>query len=76
MLVACSVPGRDYPVPVGGIISFWWATSFRYGGRDHLVLVGAFNRNQQVSTRGTPLSSMVDEENGVPAKRELTMRQL
>jgi hypothetical protein len=32
---------------VGGIISFWWATSFRYGGRDHLVLVGAFNRNQQ-----------------------------
>jgi hypothetical protein len=47
MLVACSVPGRDYPVPVGGIISFWWATSFRYGGRDHLVLVGAFNRNQQ-----------------------------
>jgi hypothetical protein len=31
---------------VGGIISFWWATSFRYGGRDHLVLVGAFNRNQ------------------------------
>ena len=27
MLVACSVPGRDYPVPVGGIISFWWAPS-------------------------------------------------
>jgi len=53
MLVACSVPGRDYPVPVGGIISFWWATSFRYGGRDHLVLVGAFNRNQHNAMQRT-----------------------
>jgi hypothetical protein len=31
---------------VGGIISFWWAASFRYGGRDHLVLVGGLDRNQ------------------------------
>jgi hypothetical protein len=56
MLVACSVPGRDYPVPVGGIISFWWATSFRYGGRDHLVLVGAFNRNQHINKAKCPSS--------------------
>ena len=32
---------------MGGIISFWWAASFRYGGRDHLVLVGGLDRNQQ-----------------------------
>jgi hypothetical protein len=31
---------------VGGIISFWWAASFRYGGRHHLVLVSGFARNQ------------------------------
>jgi len=31
---------------VGGIISFWWAASFRYDGRHHLVLVGGFARNQ------------------------------
>jgi hypothetical protein len=35
---------------VGGIISFWWATSFRYDGRHHLVLVGDFDRNQHVVT--------------------------
>jgi hypothetical protein len=33
---------------VGGIISFWWAASFRYGGRDHLVLVGGLDRNQHM----------------------------
>ena len=33
---------------MGGIISFWWAASFRYGGRHHLVLVGGFARNQHV----------------------------
>jgi hypothetical protein len=31
---------------VGGIISFWWAASFRYDGRHHLVLVGDIVRNQ------------------------------
>ncbi len=31
---------------MGGIISFWWATSFRYGGRHHLVLMGDFTWNQ------------------------------
>jgi hypothetical protein len=40
------VAGRHHSVPVGGIISFWWAASFRYDGRDHLVLVGGFARNQ------------------------------
>jgi hypothetical protein len=34
---------------VGDIISFWWAASFRYDGRHHLVLVGGFARNQQLS---------------------------
>jgi hypothetical protein len=27
---------------VGGIISFWWAASFRYDGRHHLVSMGGF----------------------------------
>jgi hypothetical protein len=36
---------------VGGIISFWWAASFRYGGRHHLVLVGGFARNQHQSSK-------------------------
>jgi hypothetical protein len=34
---------------VGGIISFWWAASFRYDGRHHLVLVGGFARNQHIA---------------------------
>jgi len=36
---------------VGGIISFWWATSFRYDGRHHLVLVGGFVRNQHLNAQ-------------------------
>jgi hypothetical protein len=36
---------------VGGIISFWWAASFRYDGRHHLVLVGDIVRNQQIPYR-------------------------
>ncbi|MGO9768745.1 MAG: hypothetical protein ACLPSW_04170, partial [Roseiarcus sp.] len=44
-------PGRDHSVPVGGIISLWWAASFRYGGRHHLVIVGDIDRNQQLSRR-------------------------
>src|ERR1019366_219319 len=32
-LVTIPDPGRHYSVPVGGIISLWWATSFRYDGR-------------------------------------------
>jgi hypothetical protein len=36
---------------VGGIISFWWAASFRYDGRHHLVLVGDIVRNQQLDRR-------------------------
>ena len=35
---------------MGGIISFWWAASFRYDGRHHLVLVGDIARNQHAST--------------------------
>jgi hypothetical protein len=31
---------------VGGIISLWWAASFRYGGRHHLVMMGGLDRNQ------------------------------
>src|SRR5271170_8472698 len=46
-LVAVKNPGRHHSVPVGGIISFWWAASFRYDGRHHLVLVGDIVRNQQ-----------------------------
>ena len=30
---------------MGGIISLWWAASFRYGGRHHLVLMGGLDRN-------------------------------
>jgi hypothetical protein len=38
---------RTSPVQTpGGIIPFRWATSFRYGGRNHLVMVGGFARNQ------------------------------
>ena len=36
---------------MGGIFSFWWATSSRYDGRHHLVLVGGFARNQQLKKR-------------------------
>src|SRR6266481_368201 len=46
-LVAIPDPGRHYSVPVGGIISLWWAASFRYGGRHHLVMMGGLDRNQQ-----------------------------
>jgi hypothetical protein len=34
---------------VGGIISLWWAASFRYGGRHHLVTMGGLDRNQHAS---------------------------
>src|SRR6202162_1878192 len=33
-------------------------------------------RSPRISNRGTPRPSMVDEEMGMPAKRELSMRQL
>ncbi|MGO9772397.1 MAG: hypothetical protein ACLPSW_23150, partial [Roseiarcus sp.] len=46
-------PGRDHSVPVGGIISLWWAASFRYGGRHHLVIVGDIDRNQQAWSTST-----------------------
>src|SRR5467141_2302392 len=45
-LVAIPDPGRHHSVPVGGIISLWWAASFRYGGRHHLVMMGGLDRNQ------------------------------
>jgi hypothetical protein len=32
---------------VGEIISEWWATSNRNGGRDHSGIVGDIERNQQ-----------------------------
>ena len=35
---------------MGGIISFWWAASFRYDGRPHLVSVGGFAGNQHFAT--------------------------
>src|ERR1035437_4156763 len=50
-LVAIPDPGRHYSVPVGGIISLWWAASFRYGGRHHLVMMGGLDRNQHYSWR-------------------------
>src|SRR6478736_4404974 len=43
-----SRPRRHYSVPVGGIISLWWAASFRYGGRHHLVMMGGLDRNQHL----------------------------
>src|SRR6266436_967787 len=48
-LVAIPDPGRHYSVPVGGIISLWWAASFRYGGRHHLVMMGGLDRNQHTT---------------------------
>jgi hypothetical protein len=47
VLAAIPNPGRDNPVPVGGFIQEWWATSSRYGGRHNLGIVGGFVRNQQ-----------------------------
>jgi hypothetical protein len=35
------------PGMVGEIISEWWATSNRNGGRDHSGMVGDIERNQQ-----------------------------
>jgi hypothetical protein len=37
---------------VGEIISEWWATSNRNGGRDHSGILGDIERNQQTSERG------------------------
>src|SRR3977135_383228 len=39
-LVAIPDPGRDYSVPVGGIISLWWAANIRSGGGDPIRLDG------------------------------------
>src|SRR5438874_489191 len=36
---------------MGEIISEWWATSNRNGGRDHSGTVGDIERNQQVTVR-------------------------
>jgi hypothetical protein len=36
---------------VGEIISEWWATSNRNGGRDHSGMVGDIERNQQLAHR-------------------------
>jgi hypothetical protein len=41
---------------VGGIISLWWAASFRYGGRHHLVMMGGLDRNQQLERCGAWLA--------------------
>jgi hypothetical protein len=38
---------------VGEIISEWWATSNRNGGRDHSGMVGDIERNQQFAKRLT-----------------------
>src|SRR5665647_3025368 len=53
-LVAIPDPGRHYSVPVGGIISLWWAASFRYSGRHHLVMMGGLSRNQHPCRFTTP----------------------
>src|SRR5690242_7328665 len=42
-------PGRHHPGMVGEIISEWWATSNRNGGRDHSGTVGDIERNQHGS---------------------------
>jgi hypothetical protein len=36
---------------VGEIISEWWATSNRNGGRDHSGMVGDIERNQHIGVR-------------------------
>src|ERR1035437_6634634 len=58
-LVAIPDPGRHYSVPVGGIISLWWAASFRYGGRHHFVMMGGLDRNQhpRLSGRGRQVAA-------------------
>jgi hypothetical protein len=43
---------------VGGIISFWRATSFRHDGRHHLVLVGGFARNQHEAPKDLILTAL------------------
>jgi hypothetical protein len=43
---------------VGGIISLWWAASFRYGGRHHLVIMGGLDRNQQITVCRLVLRSL------------------
>src|SRR6202043_2204235 len=42
-------PGRHHPGMVGEIISEWWATSNRNGGRDHSGTAGDIERNQHAS---------------------------
>jgi hypothetical protein len=41
---------------VGEIISEWWATSNRNGGRDHSGMVGDIERNQHHAGKLTALS--------------------
>jgi hypothetical protein len=56
---------------VGGIISLWWAASFRYGGRHHLVLMGGFDRNQQMRAlnHGKPSRDLVPRRKPAKAYR-------
>ncbi|MCP2217032.1 hypothetical protein [Bradyrhizobium elkanii] len=52
---------------VGEIISEWWATSNRNGGRDHSGTVGDIERNQQA---GMAKKRTVGERLNTPAKRQ------
>jgi hypothetical protein len=60
---------------VGEIISEWWATSNRNGGRDHSGMVGDIERNQRPTRRRItwpafqyPLSLMVHLLSRLPCR--------
>jgi hypothetical protein len=64
---------------VGEIISEWWATSNRNGGRDHSGMVGDIERNQHSNMkfwyeRGRQLSGLSSSTSGGPLA--LRLRQL
>jgi len=44
---------------VGEIISEWWATSNRNGGRDHSGMVGDIERNQQAISRRREIAAII-----------------
>jgi hypothetical protein len=52
---------------VGEIISEWWATSNRNGGRDHSGMVGDIERNQHMvdssrTSRHVPLCHFIERD--------------
>jgi hypothetical protein len=60
---------------VGGIISYWWAASFRYGGRHHLVMMGGLGRNQQTHVANALCNVTIDARSGAFASFEGALRR-